>query len=126
MILIVHVLAHHVGINTRSKIWRPITRTTISIPNVTTTTMNVRIATIHMTAKNANTVNIMVRVVNEYMVVGKISQYFNDIQQAKALSAFNSIKELYKDNDNACTYAMTGLLTHLLRAMGAITRYAPT
>ena len=51
------------------------------------------------------------------MVVGKINSYFNDLQQARARSALNSIKDLWDGNDNACTYAMTGLLEHLLYAI---------
>ena len=51
------------------------------------------------------------------MVVGKISGHFNENQKARAKSALLAIEMLYSPNDNACTYAMTGLLTHLLRAI---------
>ncbi len=51
------------------------------------------------------------------MTVGTINQHFDDIQQARARSAFNSIKDLWEGNDNTCTYTMTGLLMHLLRAI---------
>ncbi len=51
------------------------------------------------------------------MVVGKIYEWFDDIQRTKARSALLSIENLYDSYDNACTYAMTGLLTHLLRAI---------
>ncbi len=51
------------------------------------------------------------------MVVGKIGQYFDRDQKTSANMAFAIIEGLYESNDNACTYAMTGLLTHLLRAI---------
>ena len=51
------------------------------------------------------------------MTVGKIARHFDDLQVARARSALNSIKGLYEENDNSCTYAMTGLLEHLLKAV---------
>ena len=66
------------------------------------------------------------------MVVGKISDHFNENQKSRARLMMNILQlgsidpvntqadelmPLYDGNDNACTYAMTGLLTHLLRAI---------
>lgn len=66
------------------------------------------------------------------MVVGKIGKYFNDVQQARARLILNILEAGYFDpensqanelipfyelKDNTCTYAMTGLLMHLLRAI---------
>lgn len=51
------------------------------------------------------------------MTVGKLNHHFDDLQVARARSALNSVKGLYETTDNSCTYAMTGLLEHLLKAI---------